>query len=105
MWICCQIGAREHYAVARALHGDGSLGGLVTEAWVTPGNPLGWLKRSLRERYHRELNSAKVFSWNIAAIAFELSARRRGLRGWNCILARNGWLQRRALRALQKGAG
>jgi len=93
-WICCQIGARDHYAVARALARDSLLDGLVTEAWVTPGNPLGWLRRKFRERYHVELKSARVFSWNISAIAFDLSARRRGLRGWDCILARNCWFQR-----------
>jgi len=31
MWICCQIGAREHYAVPRALHEQGLLAGLVTD--------------------------------------------------------------------------
>lgn len=36
MWICCQIGAREHYAVARALHEQGLLAGLVTD-WYAFG--------------------------------------------------------------------
>ncbi len=36
MWICCQIGAREHYAVARALHQQGLLAGLVTD-WYAYG--------------------------------------------------------------------
>ena len=36
MWICCQIGAREHYAVPRALHQQGMLAGLVTD-WYAFG--------------------------------------------------------------------
>jgi len=36
MWICCQIGAREHYAVPRALHRQGMLAGLVTD-WYAFG--------------------------------------------------------------------
>ena len=35
-WICCQVGAREHYAVPRALHRAGALHALVTDAWADP---------------------------------------------------------------------
>jgi hypothetical protein len=38
MWICCQIGAREHYAVARVLHQQGMLAGLVTDWYAFGGN-------------------------------------------------------------------
>ena len=51
-WICCQLGAREHYSIPRALHQRGSLARLITDAWVFPRNPLGLAKRTLRERYH-----------------------------------------------------
>ena len=37
-WICSQIGAREHYAVARALHQQGMLAGLVTDWYAFQGN-------------------------------------------------------------------
>ena len=33
-WLCCQLGAREHYAIPRALFRSGMLGYLVTDAWV-----------------------------------------------------------------------
>jgi glycosyltransferase involved in cell wall biosynthesis len=33
-WICCQIGAREHYAVARALHQGKRLASLYTDFWA-----------------------------------------------------------------------
>jgi len=29
-WVCCQLGAREHYAIPRALFRTGMLGCLVT---------------------------------------------------------------------------
>ena len=35
-WICCQLGAREHYAVPRALHQRSSLDYLITDTWVRP---------------------------------------------------------------------
>ncbi len=33
-WLCCQLGAREHYAIPRALLRVDMLGCLVTDAWV-----------------------------------------------------------------------
>lgn len=101
-WFCCQLGAREHYSFARALHTKGMLGGLVTDAWVPSGHPLGWLRRNLRERYHPELASAPVRAWNVAAVAFELAARWRGLRGWPLILERNRWFQKKTVATLSE---
>ncbi len=95
-WICCQIGAREHYAVARALHMAECLGGLVTETWVPPGHPLSRVRR-LRERFHPALVNEPVYAWNLATLTFELVSRLRGLASWQLILERNGWFQRRAL--------
>jgi glycosyltransferase involved in cell wall biosynthesis len=33
-WLCCQLGAREHYAVPRALLRGAVLGQIITDAWV-----------------------------------------------------------------------
>jgi hypothetical protein len=33
-WICCQLGAREHYGIPRALFGNGMLECLLTDAVV-----------------------------------------------------------------------
>lgn len=99
-WICCQLGAREHYAVPRALHRAGALGALITDAWLPPGNPLGVLSRKLRERWDPELAGASVRSSTAHLLAFEASARVRHLRGWPLILQRNRWFQKRAVRAL-----
>jgi glycosyltransferase involved in cell wall biosynthesis len=49
--IVAQIGAREHYAIARALHQQGLLAGLVTD-WYAPA----WLQRASGTR----LSSAKA---------------------------------------------
>ncbi len=100
-WICCQLGAREHYSLARALHTEGVLELLVTDAWVRPGSRFGALNRNLRERYHPDLADAPVESWNAGLLAFELGARAKRLSGWPLILERNRWYQRHALRALQ----
>ena len=101
-WICAQLGAREHYAVARALHRNGALQGLFTDAWVRPGNPLGLIKKSLRERYHSELADATVHSANVSLLAFEAWATLKALQGWNRIMARNEWFQKQVVRKLQK---
>lgn len=37
-WRCCQLGAREHYAVPRALLRRDMLGCLLTDAWVSPSS-------------------------------------------------------------------
>jgi glycosyltransferase involved in cell wall biosynthesis len=91
-WICSQIGAREHYAVARALHRTGRLGTLYTDFWAEPvvrgaarWIPAGRL-RSMAGRYHQELDGsrrsearsqrAEIVSWNWRALAWE--ARLRG---------------------------
>ena len=74
MWICSQIGAREHYAIPRALHKTGRLDTLYTDFWAgralrsileqsrklkldsRNGMGLGTL-RSLAARYHPELDT------------------------------------------------
>ena len=101
-WTCCQIGAREHYAVPRALHQRGALECLVTDAWMPPGNFLGGFKSALRERFHRDLASAVVRSDNLGTVAFELRAKFSGLHGWPRMIARNEWFQKMAIRKLQR---
>ena len=100
-WICCQIGAREHYAVARALRRHDALELLITDAWVHPGNPLGLLSAGMRGRYHEELSSAYVYGPALRNIAFELQARKLE-RGWPLVMTRNRWFQRVALSKLSR---
>jgi glycosyltransferase involved in cell wall biosynthesis len=83
-WICSQIGAREHYAIPRALASSGKLVRLYTEFWAgaswrrlsamqltKPLKPV----RGLSARYHPDLNSAPVSSWNLRALYWEFSGR------------------------------
>src|ERR1700751_1947693 len=103
-WLCCQLGAREHYAIPRALFRIGMLGSLVTDAWVPPSS---WLARSLgrgsklAERFHNELGDARVIGFNSSLILFETSARVRRLKEWQKIIARNQWFQRKVVSVLR----
>jgi glycosyltransferase involved in cell wall biosynthesis len=92
-WVCCQLGAREHYAVARALHRRGALDLLLTDAWVRPTNPLGMLGSGLRSRFHPELATASVYAPTARNAAFELRAKHTGLSKWPLVIARNEWFQ------------
>ena len=70
-WICSQIGAREHYAIPRALHPSGKLEALYTDIWAGSfwralGSCLG--RPILQTRYHPELETARVESFNFATL-------------------------------------
>ena len=39
-WFCCQLGAREHYAIPRALFRFEMLDYLLTDAWARPSSFL-----------------------------------------------------------------
>ena len=103
-WICCQIGAREHYAVPRALFRQEALRLLITDAWVQPRSVIRALGSGLRERFHPELASASTKAWNTGLIAFEAASRIRKLSGWQRAIARNRWFQRRACAYLARKA-
>jgi Glycosyl transferases group 1 len=108
-WICCQLGAREHYAIPRALFRLSVLDRLVTDAWVPPSSFLAKLSGSgLADRFHDELRDAHVMAFNSSLILFELVARARRLGEWGKIIARNRWFQQNVcsfLRSqLRKGA-
>jgi glycosyltransferase involved in cell wall biosynthesis len=97
MWLCSQLGAREHYAIPRALFRQGSLNHLLTDAWAPPGSSLAALPLGLAERFHTDLTEARVRAWNAGLLAFELTARLKRLSGWPLIVARNHWFQRKVV--------
>jgi glycosyltransferase involved in cell wall biosynthesis len=102
-WLCCQLGAREHYAIPRALFRTGVLDCLVTDVWVPPSSLLAKVcgrESKLGERFHSELQDARVKAFNSSLILFEALARPRGLTGWPKIIARNRWFQRKVVNAL-----
>src|SRR2546423_980346 len=93
-WLCCQLGAREHYAIPRALFRLTLLEQLVTDGWAAPSSLLAKLSEPrLANRFHHELRDAPVTSFNSSLIAFELLAHPRRLREWRKIIARNRWFQ------------
>ena len=96
-WLCCQLGAREHYASPRALLRVDMLGYLLTDAWVPPSSLIAKLcgrRSKLGERFHEELRDRPVKAFNSSLIMFELLARARRLGGWEKIIARNRWFQK-----------
>src|SRR5262245_21884491 len=99
-WICCQIGAREHYAVPRALHRHGALKALLADAWLPPGNPLRQITSKGRDRFHHDLAGASVFASTFGSAAFDLRGALAGLRGWRRIMARNEWFEEIAVSRL-----
>ncbi len=97
-WPCCQLGAREHYSIPRALFRLSLLERLVTDAWVPSSSFLAKLSGSrLANRFHDKLRGAPVTSFNSSLILFETLARARGLSGWTKIVARNRWFQRKVV--------
>jgi glycosyltransferase involved in cell wall biosynthesis len=97
MWLCSQLGARENYAIPRALFRRGSLGHLLTDAWVPSGSRLAAMLLGWGERFHADLEDAPVRAWTSSLFAFELGARVKQLSGWPLIVARNQWFQRTVL--------
>jgi glycosyltransferase involved in cell wall biosynthesis len=78
-WIVTQIGARELYAVPRALHRRGSLDRLYTDVWCRYG--AGVLTRlpgrlgALGGRHHKDLPAEKVFAFSARSLWRELTSK------------------------------
>lgn len=78
-WIVAHVGAREHYAAARALHARGALRALFTDAWW-PHRPFPLARgaeslRALAGRFHAELPRDKVVAYTGWEIARQISRR------------------------------
>jgi glycosyltransferase involved in cell wall biosynthesis len=86
-WICCQLGAREHYAVARALQQGGRLATLYTDFWAGSverklGNGFGLdVAGAAASRFHPQLADAAVTSWNVRALLWEMQLRAQAKSG------------------------
>jgi glycosyltransferase involved in cell wall biosynthesis len=107
-WICCQLGAREHYAIPRALHQSNQLQQLITDAWNSPqslGNRLiGKVSSRLQDRFHSDLVYAPVQSFSLSLIKFEVNQKLRKTGAWDRMIQRNHWFQRKVLKYLQTNA-
>lgn len=104
-WVCCHLGAREHYAVPRALHQGGRLALLVTDAWSRPHTVRAAVGRALsarlEQRFHPDLAGANVRSLTRSLLVHEAGWRLRRRHGWDLVLARNEWFQRHAAAVLR----
>ena len=77
-WIVTQIGAREHYGVAVALHREAKLRGLYTDIWWSHAAVVPWLPkqfRALSARRHPELPPMSVRAFTRAALWREITRR------------------------------
>ena len=106
-WICCQLGAREHYAVPAYFHLRGRLAALLTDAWIRPGTLTEKLAvsvfRPIRDRFDRQLADAPVYHFTSSLGRFEAGARLRGgISHWERIQSRNAWFQEQAVVQLNK---
>ncbi|MEL6495024.1 MAG: glycosyltransferase, partial [Cyanobacteria bacterium J06623_7] len=105
-WICCQLGAREHYAIPRALHLNQQLKLLITDFWLPDSSPLNLLPKpwlsNLRQRHHPELDTAQVKSFNYQTVNYEFIARQKQLQGWDRIIDRNYWWQQQVIKQLDR---
>lgn len=104
-WICCQIGAREHYAIPRALHKNQQLKCLITDAWLSPHNPIKAIApKSLQERYTSDLDGASKYAFTPDLIRFEFQHKIHKTSGWQLIIERNYWFQQKCLKKLNQVA-
>jgi glycosyltransferase involved in cell wall biosynthesis len=62
-------------------------------------------KAALSGRFHEELTEARVTAFNIALVQFELLACVRGLGGWDKVIGRNEWFQRKVIASLTSDLG
>jgi glycosyltransferase involved in cell wall biosynthesis len=106
-WLFFQLGAREHYVLPRSLYERGMLAALYTDAWADPRSSwypvLKRLSPRLTNRFEPRLKDARVEHFTNSLIWFE--ARRvlsgnRNPEGWQHIIARNMWFQRRVVKRL-----
>lgn len=103
-WLCCQLGAREHYAVPRALQLRGLLREFFTDFWIRPNALTNYWRNKAGRRFHPGLDQAYVTAANAAALAFEIKSQAGGLSGWELISKRNEWFQRNVVARLKRRA-
>ena len=102
-WLCCQLGAREHYAVPRALQLGGLLREFLTDLWIRPGALTNYWSNIRGRRFHPALAQAQISDANAAALAFEMKSQAGGVNGWELTLRRNDWFQRNVVARLKRG--
>ena len=95
IWFCIQNGAREHYAIPRALKLSGRLDTLFTEVWAGPVlrrlafGPL----RALATRFHQDLANARVVDWTWKTLINRTTQtpKHRNNNPYGCFLRNGRW--------------
>ena len=94
-WCVFQIGAREHYAIGRAITEVGSNCTLFTDYWHNDSWNIP-LPMRIRQRKHAALGKAQVYSSNFEYLVFEMLSQAIRRRSWQQIESRNGWFQKKS---------
>lgn len=100
-WIVCQIGAREHYGIAKGLMRCGALTQLYTDIWATPGSPLSKVSSKLRGRFDPEVAKAEVHAFNFGALSQRAIAKIGRLPDREAILRYNSWFEKSVSNAIK----
>lgn len=94
-WICCQIGAREHYAVPRSLLRHNRSVRLITDAWAfrlsSPFLPPRW-----KQRRHADIPDQIVKAFNFSLTYANLRRSISRASQWARIVAQNEWFEHAA---------
>lgn len=103
IWTTIQLGSREHYAVAVALHEAGLLEWCITDAWLSPlaSSALRPFLASLAARRNDRLPDAKVKSNTAGRLLTDSRLKLRRLSPWPLIMERNTWFGRWAEKELR----
>lgn len=104
--IIFQIGAREHYALAEGFSNAGKDVILVSDYWHKDNSLKNWLYgrvglKSLCLRKNDRLQ-VPVVSFNAPLLWFELRAKLKSIKGWQLVIHRNKWFQKKAARWLDR---
>lgn len=82
-WIFAHVGARDHFAAARALHASGRLALLATDYWIPFAKSVqSCFPKSLKrisKRFHDELQNAQVIAFNLGSATDAIIVKSRHL--------------------------
>lgn len=102
-WICCQLGAREHYAVPRALKRQGVPVRMLTDLWCShrwlPGNGI---LSSFHSRYHPELSAKEITAFTSRSLVNRLGNRLLRRSWYSEQVAINTSFQKRCIAAMKR---
>ncbi len=102
-WICCQHGAREHYAVPRALKRLGVDVRMITDLWWRPSKGSRFrLSPTLQGRFHPDFSAGEVMDFSYRSIVRRLVQRLRRPEWYREQEEINEAFQRHCLSALKK---